>query len=102
MIAFAIGFVLGALFFALLVHLDPGPGPRRLASKEEWRLHERRVSRLRGWPMTAALVAAVGFTFVIQAVGGRFEQAAIGVIVGMVCAFALVAVRRLTLSRSAR
>jgi hypothetical protein len=100
--AFAVGFVLGALFFALLIHLDPGPGPRRLASEEEWRLHERRVARFRGWPLTVVLMAAGALTFIISAVGGWFEKAALGAILGMACIFAVEAVRRLTAVRRAR
>jgi hypothetical protein len=54
------------------------------------------MARLRGWPLTVVLMAAIGFAFVIEAVGGWFEKAALGAIVGMACVFAVVAVRRLT------
>jgi hypothetical protein len=50
-------------------------------------------ARLRGWPLTALLTSAIAFTFVIQAVGGAFEKAALGGIVGVLSVGMVVALR---------
>jgi hypothetical protein len=98
---FWIGAAGGVALFAVLLWLDPGPGPRRLAIREAWARHEARVERSKaGWPWTLMVVLAGGLPPVIGAVGGEFAQSVLGTAAGFAAGLVLTVCGRLLRGRS--
>jgi hypothetical protein len=64
-----VGLVIGGLTGVVLIRLDPGPGPKKLASPEAWSAHEERVRKLRR-PVSLGIAGAVALTSLLALLGG--------------------------------
>jgi hypothetical protein len=91
----AVAALAGAAICVLLVRLDPGPGPKRLASPDAWARHESRVRKMRG-PFAVISSIAIGLVTLLT---GPAVDRALAAGVGFIAALVVMALLRVMRTR---
>jgi len=94
-----VGLVIGGLTGVVLIRLDPGSGPKKLASPEAWSAHEERVRKLRR-RLSPGIAGAVVLTSLFALLGGGVSRLLAGMAAGFLAVLIAFMTARFIQSRA--